>query len=502
MKKEDLFEALEDIDAESVKKARAYKGHKKTLWTKFVAVAACAAIVITAIWAVPMLRNRNQDQTDGEIADTGESSSNEGNTQNPRRENFPGTMTVLAAYPEPVAVSMSGQEFMESEAHWDWMSANLEMVKETKELQTGLTDYNAALMEKLLVSENENTVFSPLNTYIAFAMLAEVSEGNTRQQILDMLGASDIETLRENVNSLWNSNYADTPVLKSILANSIWLDNSVRYNGDTLNVLANNYYASSFSGTPGSAEMDGALRNWTDDNTGGLLKDYTKDMKIAPDTILEILSTIYYKAMWTDDFYDQVTAPETFHGTNGDTTVDMMHKTEMAAVFRTDNFTAVGRGLTDSGSMYFFLPNEGVDVNNLASDSDVLRVMQYDPDSNEWSYPEVNLSIPKFKVTGKIDLLDALSELGVTDALVPGIADFTPLTTERDDLFLDKAEHAAMVEIDEQGVTGAAYTELAVDEGAVEPDEIIDFVLDRPFMFMVTGRDGSVLFAGIVRNID
>ena len=59
-----------------------------------------------------------------------------------------------------------------------------------------------------------------------------------------------------------------------------------------------------------------------------------------------------------------------------------------------------------------------------------------------------------------------------------------------------------MIEIDEYGVTGAAYTELALAEGAAEPDEVIDLVLDRPFLFVVTGLDGSVLFAGVVRNID
>ena len=59
-----------------------------------------------------------------------------------------------------------------------------------------------------------------------------------------------------------------------------------------------------------------------------------------------------------------------------------------------------------------------------------------------------------------------------------------------------------MVEVDENGVTGAAYTEIALAEGAAEPEEEIDFIVDRPFLFMVTGRDGSVLFAGIVKNIE
>lgn len=481
MKKEDLFEAIEDIDPSNVKKARTYKGRKKPIWAAWVAVAACAAIIVGAIWGVPAIRNNGQ---------------RESNIEYPS-----GLMTVMAAYPEPVAKTLSAQAFMESDEHWNWWSSYRELVSETEGLQTGMGAYNRALMEQLLISENENTVCSPLNTYIAFAMLAEVSDGNTRQQILNMLGVSDIETLRSNVSALWESNYVDTPVLKSLLANSIWLNDSVKYNEGTLNILANSYYASTFSGTPGSAEMDEALRIWTDANTGGLLREYTKNMSIDPETVLEILSTIYYKAMWLEEFREDNTTHEIFHGTTGDTTVDMMHKTDTIGVYSSDNFMSVSLGLNDSGAMYFFLPNAGIDVNSLVSDPDIMAALQYDGMDENWSSPLVHLSVPKFKVSGKTDLIETVRALGLTDALDPLLSDFTPLTTERDDLFLSKAEHAAMIEIDEHGVTGAAYTELALSEGAAEPDDEIDFVLDRPFMFIVTGKDGSILFAGIVRNI-
>ena len=58
-----------------------------------------------------------------------------------------------------------------------------------------------------------------------------------------------------------------------------------------------------------------------------------------------------------------------------------------------------------------------------------------------------------------------------------------------------------MLEIDEQGVTGAAYTEILLAGAGAPPEEELDFVLDRPFLFLVTGRDGSILFSGIIRNM-
>ena len=55
MKKEELFEALGDIDPNSVEKARTYKKKKTKVWTKVVAAAACLALIIGVIWGVPSL---------------------------------------------------------------------------------------------------------------------------------------------------------------------------------------------------------------------------------------------------------------------------------------------------------------------------------------------------------------------------------------------------------------------------------------------------------------
>ncbi len=420
--------------------------------------------------------------------------------QSAEAEEPEGVNYMSAVTPPAVAENMSAQEFVESEDHWEWWDKYREKTNASAKVRDGMNSYYQDIMEKILVSEDENTVCSPLNMYIAFAMLAEVSDGNTRQQILDMLKVSDIESLRKTVTVLLDSNYVDTPVLKSLLANSLWLRDSVEYNEETLRRLAEQYCASSFSGEPGSDEMNEALRKWTDNNTGGLLSDYTKDMKLDKETVLAIVSTIYYKAAWNNIFMSQNNTQETFHGTAGDTTVDMMHMTDSMGVYSTDKFTAVGLGLSESGSMVFYLPNEGVNVNDLAADPDILNATGYGDDSN-WSFPEVHLSVPKFSVSGKTDLIETIKQLGITDALNPETADFSPITEDIDEIYLSAAEHAAMVEIDENGVTGAAYTELAMAEGTALPMEEIDFVIDRPFMFVITGADGSVLFSGIVRNI-
>ena len=356
-------------------------------------------------------------------------------------------------------------------------------------------------MPKILYEEDENTVCSPLNIYMALAMLSEITEGDTRKQILETLEAEDAEALQGRISALWESNYIDTPLIKCLLADSLWLNESVRYNEETLSRLAKTYYASSFRGKPGSAEMDEALRKWTDQNTGGLLTEYTKNLKIEPDTVLALVTTIYYKAAWVDEFYAAGNTKETFHGTKGDATVDMMHQTDTMGVMEAEKFTAVRLPLKDSGDMYFYLPKEGVAVNELTEDAAVFDALP-PTDTAQWTSYRVNLTLPKFKVSEETDLMKTLAAMGITDAMDAGKANFKPLTEANNNFFLNRATHAAMVEVDEQGVTGAAYTMLAMAGAAMQMDEPLDITFDRPFLFLVVAEDGSLLFSGVVRNIE
>ena len=70
----------------------------------------------------------------------------------------------------------------------------------------------------------ENRVYSPLNVYMALAMLAEVTGGESRAQVLNLLGSDSLESFRSQASDLWNDHYCDDGATTSILASSLWLD--------------------------------------------------------------------------------------------------------------------------------------------------------------------------------------------------------------------------------------------------------------------------------------
>lgn len=351
--------------------------------------------------------------------------------------------------------------------------------------------------------EGENLVYSPLNVYMALSMLAQLTGGESRRQILALLGSDSMETLRQQVSDVWNSNYRDDGALTSILANSLWLNQDVKFDQDTMDILAQDFYASSFRGEMGSAEFNKALQDWLNEQTGGLLKEQAGNVELDSATILALASTVYFQGKWCNEFSKEKTALQTFHSPVGDVEIDFMHQRDDQAYYWGDKFAAVSQSFEGNRSMWFLLPDEGVAPEELLADSEVMDFL-FIADKDEWENQKfllVNKSIPKFDVVSQFDLEEGLRALGVTDIFDPMLSDFTSMATNVDlPIVLTNANHAARVVIDEEGCTAAAFTVMVELSAAEPPDEEVDFVLDRPFLFCITGDSGLPLFVGVVNS--
>lgn len=391
-----------------------------------------------------------------------------------------------------------------------------------KALRSG-TDYTGVMdgfigstsAQFLAGAGEENRIYSPINVYMALAMLAETTGGDSRGQILDLLGVDSIEALRERANALWLDNYRDDGVVTSLLANSLWLRDGMTYSQHTLDTLAKVYFASSFSGQMGSEAYNQALRDWLNQQTKGLLEEQAKGLEMSPDTVLALASTIYFKAAWNDEFSQERTETDTFHAPSGDVDTQFMHKALESTFYWGDNFTAVNLPFQRGGSMWLILPDEGYSVDGLLESGeamDFLLAPKYDQHDDKgnvtregWTgqkYLNINLSMPRFDVSSDLSLIDGLKALGVTDVFDYAISNFDPLGASTDEpLYVSTVQHAARVKVDEEGCEAAAYTVVMMEAGAaMPPDDEVDFTLDRPFLFAVTGDSDLPLFTGVVNQ--
>ena len=194
MKNEDkLLDAIGMIDEELIpempkaelsakaadgKKASAKKSTKgrKAFWIE-IGIAAAAVILVVAIALPKVLYKKKNRAVKAEAV-------------------YP----EMAKYPESVSPVFRGDDYDPDayrEQYEKWR-ASRETFRNQPE---GYADGFKKFLEKSTSTfaeeaGDENFVYSPLSLYLCMSIVAESADGNTRQEILDLLGVPDIETLR------------------------------------------------------------------------------------------------------------------------------------------------------------------------------------------------------------------------------------------------------------------------------------------------------------------
>lgn len=504
MKQKKLENALSEISDNYIHEAiRFKKKHRVFPWARAVAAVLAVAILAGALWRPDTVK------PDGGSAPATYPTL----SVPPVSPMTPGpaiTSGVHSAYAlaAPIYPTLCGYPLnYDSDAYDRWRNDQKAMHDQPEGYADSLQDYFAQSVPLLLTGNGgSNAVCSPLNIYMALAMLAEITDGESRQQILDLLNAESIEALRTQAGQVWKAHYNDDGLTTSVLGASLWLDSDYWVDQQTADLLAEQYYASVFSGDLGSEEMDEALRSWLSQQTGGLLDGYVGSIQMDPRTSLALASTIYYQVQWVSGFSENRNTEGIFHSIGGDTAQTYMNKQlSYGPYYWSDSFGAVSLALEDGSRMWLMLPDEGVAPEQLFGSGEVFSFLAQDPGTYGSGYEnqktlKVNLSLPKFDIAARTDPVEQLRALGVTDIFEMGSADFTIILPQDDGGYVNEITHAARVAVDEDGVTAAAFTLIMRAGAGMPPEEEMDFVLDRPFAFVIESRDGLPLFAGIVNQ--
>lgn len=356
-------------------------------------------------------------------------------------------------------------------------------------------------------TEGSNTVYSPVSLYVALAMLTELTAGDSRQQVMDLLGASDSDALRQHIHDLWLSLYCDDGSTTSIIGNAAFLNDSLDYKQEGLDVLADSYYAGLYRVPMGTAEADAAVQSWINQQTGNFLKEAAGDVVTDVETLLMLVNTLYYKAAWADEFSKSSTREDVFTSADGvEQTVDFMHRTESYDRYlRGDDFTAASLSLRGGDRMVFVLPDEGVAPESLLQREGFLAAMTEQgevtrDDIARSGMAEIVWSVPKFDASSTTALKSVLQSLGVTDVFDADKADLSPLTDM--ETAVSRVSQSSRVKVDEQGVEAAAFTVITADTAMLEPEDVttIEMDMDRPFLFLIV-NDGVPTFIGTVNTV-
>jgi serpin B len=400
---------------------------------------------------------------------------------------------------------LASAQYPESIAH-DAYDAQRQVWTEnqvTEATSYALNAFSYRTAAAILQGQTESGCYSPLSLYQTLSILASGAQGQTQEELLSLLGMSDLDTLAEESGKLYRVNYVDDEVNRLKIANSLWLDETasdgttIAYNQDWVLSTAANYYADVYEAEFSNVETAQALGAWIAENTGGFLSPTPQALNVDDSTVMAVANTVWYKTQWGDQFYESNTTSGDFALSSGDTvTADFMHRTDASGRYVSgDGYTKSYLQL-NQGRMILVLPDEGTDIDSLLTEDKLWEIFE----NGDYQNAEVQWSIPKFETSATYaDLANTLQALGVTSAFSLG-ADFSSISDSP--LYVGSIQQGTHISVNEDGVEAASYSLADMMCGETEPEQlpVVEMNLNRPFIYLITANDGSTLFIGVVRN--
>ena len=392
--------------------------NNKTIWIKFGAIAACIAIVLTAIYLPKAKTTKNS---------------------------ISGVLTaspiVDVIYPEAIS-------FDDYDKQFDLR----EKFPIENNFEKSLKDFSLKTASALMKDGTENINYSPISLYYALAMATNGAEGETEKELLSLLGVSSKEELLNQCKNFYNQSYIENEIGNLKISNSIWLQDGIDFKKEFVESTAENLYASSFNVDFEDKDTGENISNWVNQETKGMIKP---EIEVQPQQIMSLINTIYFNDEWQNKFSAEKTTTDKFHLSNGKAIdFDFMNQKDQGVFRRGDGFLTSELFLKNNGSVCFVLPDEGVSPKALAQSPEKLNEALF---GGQQHYGEITWKVPKMEISSKLDLKDLMEKLGIKTPFNEK-AKFGSITDE--EAYISKIDQETKIKLDENGVEAASFTQI------------------------------------------
>uniref|UniRef100_A0A8C7UBF1 Serpin peptidase inhibitor, clade I (neuroserpin), member 1 n=2 Tax=Oncorhynchus TaxID=8016 RepID=A0A8C7UBF1_ONCMY len=352
---------------------------------------------------------------------------------------------------------------------------------------------------------DDNIIFSPLSVAVALGMVELGARGASLTQIRQAVGFSHLPTdeefsLLQNLTGALSEDDAHYIIR---LANSLFLQSGVTFNPEFLRLMRKYFRAEvetvDFSESAAVAEQ---INGWVENHTESKIRDLLSADDFSSVTQLTLVNAVYFRGSWKNQFRPENT--RTFSFSKDDGSEAQTHMMYQQGDFYYGEFSD---GSSEAGGVYQVLemPYEGEDMSMLvvlprqevplAVLEPIIRAPLLEEWANNVKRQKVEVYLPRFKVEQKVDLKEALQDLGIKNIFSKD-ADLSAMTDGKD-LFIGKAVQKAYLEVTEEGAEGAAGSGMiALTRTLVLYPQVM---ADHPFFFIIRNRrTGSILFMGRV----
>jgi serpin B len=342
----------------------------------------------------------------------------------------------------------------------------------------------------------KNLFVSPFSVQVALAMCAVGAKGETRQKLIDLIGAPEsVDEQNEQFSRLLQSVYGNGKrPFELVTANALWGQKGYRFNSAFQQAIAN-FYDGALHEVDFCAKPDEAVKiinSWVSRKTRTRIKGLVDRQLIDADTPLVLINAIYFRGRWEQVFDNADTRNEDWYGPKK-ARVPMMHQRGSYLYYEEDGFQVVhlpykGRQL----AMLIVLPRR---IDGLAALESRWAKPQTFRQVTDGLDPEtVIFSLPRFTIEAECKLRPVLSALHA-DLAFSDDADFSGIGDGP--LKISEILHKAALEVNEEGTeaTAATAVRMVLSTGAgSRPPEPKVFKADHPFLFIILDRKTNTVF--------
>jgi serpin B len=361
--------------------------------------------------------------------------------------------------------------------------------------------FSFALWSKVAAAQRDSNVFiSPLSASFALGMTLDGAANATFDQMRTALQLGGVS--QPDINSGYKSLMALLtsldPSVTMRIANSIWYRQGFPFDQSFLDD-ARTYFDAEVQGLnfDDAAGTLAAVNGWVNLKTNGKIPTILDE--VTSDDVMFLINALYFKGSWRERFDPGRTTHDLFTTTSGTTQpVSLMHRDGVMPYGETATYQAVDLPYGNGAfTMTVLLPRAGTDIETLSSALTATSWRALVPTFET----EVDLALPKFRMSFDRILNDDLKALGMTEPFIADGADFTRMSSEGRRLYISIVKQKTYVDVNEEGTEAAAVTSVGVKATSASPSKPVMRV-DHPFLFVIRERlSGTVLFMGKVARI-
>ena len=371
-----------------------------------------------------------------------------------------------------------------------------EPAKVTRDLKEySVDDFNLKLIKTVNSGYESNYLISPYSIEIALNMLKEGTNGDTLNELKNVLNERDIPDLTNDKVKIANAMFIKK-TYKDYIEEVFYNNLKEKYNSEIL--------YDEFS-TPK------VINSWVKKKTDSMIPKILND--ISKDFVLGLANAIAIDVKWNSTFDCNSTIESVFTRVdNSKINVQMMHKTyetENYKYFEDANSKGIIIPYENNLEFVGILPNDTIDGYVNAMTKDTIRNIDKNT-TNASNDVHILLSLPRFSYSFDLDnFKDVLKHMGINSIFDEDNADFTNIISKKNmnklnmnNLYVSTAIHKTYIDLNESGTKAAAVTYFGLMKStAVAPKAYkqIEINFDKPFIYMIRDSETKeILFFGTV----